>query len=62
MPFPESANKRTAAEGWERSPVEEAIFEDLEARHLLNFSSLSRYCFTPAGAQVTAVCSCPKSS
>lgn len=42
--------------------MEEAIFEDLEAQSLLDFSSLSSYCFTPAGAQVMAICSCPKFS
>lgn len=62
MPFLVNASKRTASEGRERSPVEEAIFEDLAAGHLLNFSSLSSYCFTPAGAQVTAIRSCPKFS
>lgn len=62
MPFPGSPHERTASGDRERSPVEEAIFEDLEARHLLNFTSLSSYCFTPAGAQVRAICSCPKLS
>ena len=34
--------------------------EDREARHLLNFTSLLSYCFTPAGNQVVAICSCPR--
>ena len=62
MPFLVSANDRAAWEGRERSPVEEAIFEDLEASRLLNFSSLSSYCFTPAGARAVAICSCPEFS
>lgn len=60
MSFPVSANKGTATEGRERSPVEEAILEDLEAWPLLNFSSLSSSCFTPAGAQVPAAGGGPK--
>lgn len=43
-------------------PGEEAIFEGLEAQPLLDFSSLSGYCFTPAGDQVMAIFSCPKFS
>lgn len=49
MSFPVNANKRTASGGRERSPVEETILEDLEAWHLLNFSSLSSCCFTQLG-------------
>lgn len=54
MPFPRGSNERRALRGRERSPVQETISEDPEARHLLNFTSLSSYCFTAAGAQVTA--------
>lgn len=62
MPFPRSSNEKMALRGQERLPVEETISEDPEAWHLLNFTSLSSYCFTPAGAQVTATRWCPELS